>query len=505
MAATDAPKYYAGNDPQWQKLKKVALECQPFKDGAATMVCVRCFRLLAFPSAASKIQCGACNAVCSHVQAKCMSCAFSMKIPLGSSEVQCPNCLFTFKPMAKMRVLVPEVIANTVPPPVALKIVIAPSVGACATAAFDSRVINSKPLSANIAGWELASGASFQRVKMSLGDKALDAARTPAELQLKSGDVVTISAGASAKTASASSSGHDFQSAQFNAPTNCAVCREFIWGVYHQGRKCVRCGITAHHRCAEEVRSMCDAARRQLFGIVDFGGDADSDDDNAGGGEDDAKDAVIAVPIEDPAAFMAACREEVPPECDAGAMDQMSQLAKFTDEQIAAMWAKYDADSSGVLEKGEALRFLADVVTSFGTAMNPADPKDALVLSRLLRRLDTNENGVVEWDEFYLFFQAQKDVAYLQQFAGAKADFTTEQLYAMWAKYDVDGSGDLTVDEVLALLGDITQTDAKSLTDPKTKKNKLASFLKSGQKVTWDMFYESFVPIIQAAVRKAKA
>ena len=125
------------------------------------------------------------------------------------------------------------------------------------------------------------------------------------------------------------------------------------------------------------------------------------------------------------------------------------------------------------------------------------------VLDRLLRRLDTNENGVVEWDEFYMFFQAQKDVAFLQQFAGTKTDFTTEQLYEMWNRFDSDGSGELEVDEVLRLLSDITQTDPKSLNAGK-KTNPLTSFLKEGEPVTWDMFYETFVPIIQDAVKNAK-
>lgn len=267
--------------------------------------------------------------------------------------------------------------------------------------------------------------------------------------------------------------------------------------------------MPVHHRCAESASSMCDAARRQLFGITDFGngGDDTSDDDSDNDGGEKKKEvaAVIAVPIDDPQAFFAACQEEVPTECDPVAMAKLSELAKFSDEQIGAMWHKYDKDGSGVLERAEAMIFLSDVVQSFGTAMDPKDKKNEEVLQRLLRRLDTNEDGVVSWDEFYLFFQAQKDVAFLQQFAGTGKEFTTEQLYSMWGNYDADGSGELEVDEVLRLLADITQTDPKQLVSAKSKKNNLASFLKPGQKVTWEVFYETFVPIIQDAVKNAKA
>jgi Ca2+-binding EF-hand superfamily protein len=249
---------------------------------------------------------------------------------------------------------------------------------------------------------------------------------------------------------------------------------------------------------------MCDAARRQLFGIMDLNdhnSDTDSEDGNRDG--ESAGGAILAIPIDDPTAFLAACKEEVPPECDPDQMSKLSQLANFSDEEIAALWSKYDADQSGVLEKSEADKFLIDCVMGFGEKLDVKDPKNKEVLDRLFYSMDTDGSNTISWDEFYLFFQAQKDVAFLQQFAGSKKEFTTEQLYAMWANYDADQSGELEADEVLKLLCDVTQTDANSLKNSKNK-NKLTSFLKNGQKVTWDVFFQSFVPIIQQAVKNAK-
>ena len=158
------PKYTEGKDAEFQKLKKVALECQPFSQGVATLVCVKCFCFLAFPSGSHKIQCGNCNALCSSVMAKCVSCEKTMKVPLSASEVQCPNCLFCFKPIAKMRVLVPEILANSIPPPITVAVSVDESIMCSNLKEFAARAIISKPLSVNISAWEKMSGATFHRV-----------------------------------------------------------------------------------------------------------------------------------------------------------------------------------------------------------------------------------------------------------------------------------------------------------------------------------------------------
>jgi LSD1 subclass zinc finger protein len=550
-----APTYTEGNDPQWQQLKKVVLECQPFKDGCSTIVCVRCFKLLAFPSGAKKIVCGACQAPCSSVQARCLSCSQTLTIPLGSAETQCPKCHYVFKPVVRIRVQVPEVLARKVPPPIVLTIQVDASLsvgGSKAPRAFQHSVIGSQPLSSNVAAWERTCGGGFHRVVLrNKHDAKLEGGRTPIELGLESGDSVTVYA-APAPPASESGGGggtssisHDFQVTNLTSPTNCALCHSFIWGVYGQGKRCARCGMSVHHRCADECTVACDAARRLALGVMDF------DEDGDGIADDSAGAAVVAVPVDDPAAFLSACKEDVPPECDPQEMRKVAQLADLDDDAIAALWTKYDADKSGVLEMSEATKFLAEVVLSFPGAspMDPTDPKNKEVLTRLLRRLDTSGDGIVDWEEFYSFVQTQKDVRFLEQFAGSSAEFTTEQLYELWNRYDADGSGELECEEVVRLLAEVTRLDPKALQKPAdagtagapaakatssalgiaprqalaagkasavapqvaakkaaapTGAHMLTSFIKTGKKVTWDVFYSSIVPVIQGAVASSK-
>ena len=49
-------------------------------------------------------------------------------------------------------------------------------------------------------------------------------------------------------------------------------------------------------------------------------------------------------------------------------MEQKQEELKQKEEMVEEMWTKYDADYSGVLEKGEAMNFLRDTLKElFGT------------------------------------------------------------------------------------------------------------------------------------------
>jgi LSD1 subclass zinc finger protein len=478
--------------------QKLTLECDPFKDNVATIVCSSCFAYLTFPGGSARVQCGRCNSIMSSVQAKCGTCATVLKIPLSAREVSCSTCKHAFTPQVRMRVQVEAQAAGKVPPPITVTVTLDQSVGFCAKDEFASRIIRDRPLSSNLPSWEQAAGARFQRVLLkNAKSERLDASKSPAENGLQDGDSIVVAkltekaAGSADDRKGFGSSVHSFESKTFTTPTNCSACEQFIWGVFAQGKCCVRCGFAVHHRCADKVSGMCDAARRQLFSIVDF--NADSDDE--GDAEKASTALVVGVPVEDPVAFMASLQPQVPPECDPEQMASLAQLATYTDEQISAAWLKYDADGSGHLERKEARKFLTDLVQSFGEK-----PSDA-VLEALMKRLDSDGSGTVSWDEFVMFFYQQQDVAWLGQFAGRK-ELADKDYYDMWEKIDVDGSGELETNEVVQLLAALGGLDPSVVKASGGKRHPLSSYLQSGKNISWDTYVNVVVPIIQSASAK---
>ena len=52
--------------------------------------------------------------------------------------------------------------------------------------------------------------------------------------------------------------GHEFQRNYFTQPTNCAVCKQFLWGVRKkQGFQCKFCSMAVHTKCIENVMTKC--------------------------------------------------------------------------------------------------------------------------------------------------------------------------------------------------------------------------------------------------------
>ena len=59
--------------------------------------------------------------------------------------------------------------------------------------------------------------------------------------------------------------------------------------------------------------------------------------------------------------------------------------------KVDAVWAKYDADNSGVLEKAECLNFLRDTFKEvFGSEQTDEQ------LESTFNMVDTNKNGVID-------------------------------------------------------------------------------------------------------------
>ena len=493
-------------------LQRTILECQPFLEGAATLVCVGCFKMLTFPNSAKKIKCGNCATECSGVKIRCTSCKEPLQVQLGSTYVRCRKCDYQFQPMASLKIAIPEWAKGSAAKPLELhlKVDIDASVGGAKVPHLEVTVVPTQPIRTCALAWEEDSGADFHSVGFYKGDMKLDAGKSCMELGIVEGDLIEV------RRAVASKFGHDFITSQFGGPTNCAQCKTFIWGIYHQGKKCSRCGIPVHHRCAEQMSTMCEADRRQMFGIVNFNDGDDEENDNV--------EAVVAVVVDDrdKAAFAACVQEAVAPECDSNFMKSLNKISNFTDEQIQEMWLHYDTDSSGSLELDEMKLFLSDLVGAGGGNWT-SDPTAEAAADRLMRRMDTNGDGSIQWEEFWYFFKAQQDEQFLSQFKGVT--LTQEQLYDMWYHYDADGSGFLELDELLALLGDLqsfvdpeeaaadggasASATAAAPMDPAAKKkaaaakyrSRLASMLKPDAQVSWDDFYKTIVPAIKLSLQ----
>jgi LSD1 subclass zinc finger protein len=464
-------------------LEATLIECQPFKDGASTIVCIGCFKLLAFPFGAKRVKCGHCATITDGIKIKCTSCSNSMRVALNSTLVQCAKCSYQFKPQATLKIKAPAWARDGGNLELPLTVVIDSSVSRATVREKTVKVAPQQPLRASTLQWEDDFGADFRSVGFFKKNRQLDTTMTPMALELEPFDVIEIH-----RVNQSTGTGHEFLSSQFAAPTNCAYCKEFIWGIYHQGRKCAKCKLPVHHRCSDKLTAMCEADRRQLFGIVNF----NQDDDEA-----EADEAVIGVVVkdEDKVAFSGCVEEKTEPECDPNFMASLSKLSNFSDQEIMDLWSHYDSDSSGTLERDEVQKLMSDVVGAGGGKWNKGDNAEAAV-DRMIQRMDQNHDGVVSWEEFWYFYKAQQDSKFLAQFAGKK--LTNDQLYELWYHYDADSSGSLEVDEVLQLLADLSGLNAETLAK---NKSSLQSLLSPDAKVTWDTFYRTIVPMIHANVK----
>jgi LSD1 subclass zinc finger protein len=467
-----------------RSLESSLLQCQPFKDDAATLVCIACFKLLAFPSGAKRVKCGQCGTVTDGIKIRCTSCDHAMRVPLNANTVQCTKCFYQFVPQATLKICTPAWAREQATQlELPLKVVIDASVGQARVRENNVVVAPRQPLRVSTTQWETEFGTDFRSVGLFKNKKQLDTAMTPAALDLQPYDTIEIH-----RITKNSGSGHEFVVAQFGTPTNCAYCKDFIWGVFHQGRKCAKCKLPVHHRCAEKANSMCEADRRQLFGIVNF----DENDDEA-----DSSDTVLGIVIDeaDQIAFAGCVEEKAEGECDPNFMASLSKLSNFTDAEITELWTNYDADGSGSLERDEIKRLMSDIVGAGGGNWVAGSNAEQAV-DRMIARMDKDHDGVISWEEFWYFYKAQQDSKFLKQFKGV--ELTNDRLYELWYHYDADNSGSLEIDEVLALLADLT---TQAGTPDGKDRNALQSLVSADTKISWDTFYRTIVPLIKSSLK----
>ena len=278
---------------------------------------------------------------------------------------------------------------------------------------------------------------------------------------------------------------HHFVTHQYMKPTSCAHCHKFVWGLWKQGKWCSKCHLPVHHRCSKKVTKVCDQYTREACGLSfdDFGEPEDSNLD---------QDIPEGFPIdeEDMNDWEEMCKPTASTQYRKDSfMTSFGKLSDWTDEEIAVVWKRYDKDGNGTLDKDELTQFIGDLTGAEGGAFTDGELTEEV--KRVLERMDTNNNGIIEWEEFWYFHQAQRASDFLSSFQGVS--LTEDQAKEIWDQYDEDGSGELDNDEIRALLRDIASTAGVNVT---TLSQEATGFWELGELVTWDKFKEVFLPLL---------
>merc|ERR1719424_1029123 len=123
-----------------------------------------------------------------------------------------------------------------------------------------------------------------------------------------------------------------------------------------------------------------------------------------------------------------------------------------SDQQVAAIYSKFDADNNGVLDRSECLR-MVDVLF--------AGPRQAVMLSgnraqatmRTFTECDRDGNGRLEWNngEIRNFITA----CFRQQGSSPPSD---QQVVTIYRKFDVDNNGVLDRSECLRMVDVLFQS-----------------------------------------------
>lgn len=455
--------------------------------------------MLVFPGGARRVRCGKCHTITSGLRVRCTSCSAPNTIKLGEESVKCAQCGYQFTPQSTLKVVVEERLGE-LPRLLSCKVSVDRTISASIRSAT-LQVVATQPLRESAVQWATKLGADFSRAAFYCNDRLLAGSSTPRELELADGCEIIVRQ-SNAKNAQ----GHDFASSQFSAPTNCAHCKSFIWGIYHQGKRCTKCKVPVHHRCAVAMKATCEADLRQLFGVVNV-----NDEDDEG---EEAPVLGVVVEEQDKIAFASRLEEVAAPECDPNFMKGFNKLSNFTDEEIQQMWLQYDQDESGSLDSDEIRVMLRDLMNAGGAHVDDLSDMRQPV-ERLIARMDTNGDGSIQWEEFWHFFKAQQTANFLTQFAPStgtdasgsrQAALSLDDIYRVWMNYDEDSSGVLEIDEVLHLLNDVMEMIASAsghLGSEKARlltmscRGKFESFLSGAERMTWEAFYTTFVPVLQ--------
>eukprot|EP01060_Flectonema_neradi_P029617 TRINITY_DN412_c1_g1_i1.p1 TRINITY_DN412_c1_g1~~TRINITY_DN412_c1_g1_i1.p1 ORF type:complete len:496 (+),score=87.14 TRINITY_DN412_c1_g1_i1:48-1535(+) len=476
-------------------MKKNIIACQPFKDGVSTIICSGCHALMAYPAGSKKVKCSACDTLTTGIKVPCTSCKIPLRLPISLEEAVCSNCGYHFQPVSTFKLQLPpgkEIkmvdaaqVHDDKQKEETLKLQLVPAPGLdCEFTAVNVTCLLGRPLSSNFIGWcsklGLTKNMSFICHNV-LGD-SLDVTQTPKILGLQNEEVINLTK----EFEETSSGSHHFKSHQYKKPTNCAYCHKFIWGLYKQGQWCTKCHIPVHHRCSKKVSCVCEMAIREACGLTidEFGNDEDIADSDIPQG--------FPINEEDMADWEECTRATTTYKHDSF-MSSFGKLSDWTDEEIAEVWKKYDDDQNGHLDKEELTQFIGDLLGAQGGSFSEQAMQDEV--DRVLSRMDTNGNGIIEWEEFWYFHQAQRASDFLESFQGLQ--ITEDEALEIWEQYDADGSGSLDSEEVGALLRDCAKAAGGSI---EKITREAAAFWELGELVTWEKFKEVFLPVISQSV-----
>jgi len=107
-AAADSEEKEGTQKEVSNKLQNVLVKCQPFKDHVATIICRKCFALMAFPSSATRVRCSSCKTITAGVRVDCLSCHKTLSILLSVDTTVCPHCNFKFTKMSAFQLRLPK-------------------------------------------------------------------------------------------------------------------------------------------------------------------------------------------------------------------------------------------------------------------------------------------------------------------------------------------------------------------------------------------------------------
>ena len=79
----------------------------------------------------------------------------------------------------------------------------------------------------------------------------------------------------------------------------------------------------------------------------------------------------------------------------------MFDLARISDDDIERIWLRYDDDGSKELDRKEFRKLAEDIIHATGGDRNISES----VVEEIFQEVDTNQNGLVDMEEFRTFAQ----------------------------------------------------------------------------------------------------
>lgn len=123
---------------------------------------------------------------------------------------------------------------------------------------------------------------------------------------------------------------------------------------------------------------------------------------------------------------------------------------KIQSSSFIKFWKNYDADCSGYLEMRELKKLVKDYSELAGEEFSEDKLKSGM--TRLMRNLDTNQDGKIELEELSKMMNVEDN--FMKNFVGRKY-LSRKDFNKIFSHYDTDETNYLGKTEVMALINDI--------------------------------------------------